>query len=243
MTARPAGRTRGTTWPPCSGYRGDLLAGLGATAPPFEDWLMSERERLQEFALGALARLLAQQRASGESAPAVQSARRLLALDPLQEAVHRTLMRLYAQVGRRDAALRQYQDCEAGSPARAIPLLEQAVDAIIPIAPRGQARGWCLVVLAEALLQSGELRGARECATQGLEILEAARYRDGLARARRALGRIAQAEGAHDEAMTGSPRRWTPTRRRRPGSRSRAPTWRWPSSCRCVEIARARSAT
>jgi tetratricopeptide (TPR) repeat protein len=92
-------------------YRGDLLAGLGVTAPPFEDWLMTERERLRELALEALARLLTGQRAAGETAPAVQSARRLLALDPLQEAVHRTLMRLYAQAGRRDAALRQYQDC------------------------------------------------------------------------------------------------------------------------------------
>src|SRR5438132_11584143 len=27
-------------------YRGDLLAGLGVVAPTFEDWLMSERERL-----------------------------------------------------------------------------------------------------------------------------------------------------------------------------------------------------
>ena len=37
----------------------------------------------------------------------------LLALDPLQEPVHRTLMRLYAQSGRRGAALRQYQACVA----------------------------------------------------------------------------------------------------------------------------------
>ena len=33
-------------------YRGDLLAGLGVTAPPFEDWLMGERERLRELAPG-----------------------------------------------------------------------------------------------------------------------------------------------------------------------------------------------
>jgi DNA-binding SARP family transcriptional activator len=92
-------------------YRGDLLAGLGVTAPPFEDWLMGERERLRELALEALARLLTTQRAAGETAAAVQSARRLLALDPLQETVHRALMRLYVQAGRRDAALRQYQDC------------------------------------------------------------------------------------------------------------------------------------
>jgi tetratricopeptide (TPR) repeat protein len=91
---------------------------------------------------------------------------------------------------------------EAGRPAGAIPLLQQAVDAMTSIAPRGQARGWCLVVLAEALLQSGDLRRAREHAVQGLAILEGARYRDGIARARRTLGRIAQAEGAYDEAMT-----------------------------------------
>jgi tetratricopeptide (TPR) repeat protein len=36
---------------------------------------------------------------------------RLLALDPLQEAVHRTLMRLYGRQGRRGAALKQYQVC------------------------------------------------------------------------------------------------------------------------------------
>jgi len=92
-------------------YRGDLLAGLSAAAPTFEDWLMSERERLRELALEALARLLAHQRAVGAIAPAVQSALRLLAIDPLQEAVHRTLMRLYVQLTRRDAALRQYQEC------------------------------------------------------------------------------------------------------------------------------------
>jgi len=92
-------------------YRGDLLAGLGVVAPTFEDWLMSERERLRELALEAFARLLAHQRAVGATAAAIQSALRLLTLDPLQEAVHRALMRLYVQLGRRDTALRQYQDC------------------------------------------------------------------------------------------------------------------------------------
>src|SRR5207244_3231320 len=35
----------------------------------------------------------------------------LLSLDPLQENVHRTLMRLYAARGRHDAALAQYERC------------------------------------------------------------------------------------------------------------------------------------
>jgi DNA-binding SARP family transcriptional activator len=92
-------------------YRGDFLAGLSARERPFEEWLAAERERLAELALGALARLLARQRDSGALDDAVQTALRLLALDPLQEVVHRTLMQLYVQLGRRGAALRQYQSC------------------------------------------------------------------------------------------------------------------------------------
>ena len=72
---------------------------------------MAERERLRELALDALAKLLAYQRSAGLAEPALQTALRLIALDPLQEAVHRTLMRLYAQLGRRGGALRQYQLC------------------------------------------------------------------------------------------------------------------------------------
>ncbi len=94
-------------------YQGDLLAGLALNEAPFEEWLLGERERLHELALGAFARLLAHQRAAGATGAAVQSALRLLALDPLQEPVHRALMRLYAQLGRRGAALRQYQVCVA----------------------------------------------------------------------------------------------------------------------------------
>ncbi len=92
-------------------YRGDLLEGIRVTEPPFEEWLMRERERLREMALDALARLLAEYLTSNALAAAVQTALRLLALDPLQESVHRTLMRLYVRQGRRGAGLRQYQAC------------------------------------------------------------------------------------------------------------------------------------
>jgi DNA-binding SARP family transcriptional activator len=92
-------------------YRGDLLAGLRVQSEPFEEWLLAERERLRELALEALAKLLAHRRRGGEHDAAVQAALRLLTFDPLQEPVHRTLMRLYARLGRRGAALRQYQTC------------------------------------------------------------------------------------------------------------------------------------
>src|SRR5262245_58870950 len=92
-------------------YLGDLLAGLTLQEPPFEEWLLGERERLRELSIESLARVLAHQRDAGAVYSAIQTAVKLLAMDPLQEPVHRTLMRLYAQAGRRGAALRQYQAC------------------------------------------------------------------------------------------------------------------------------------
>jgi DNA-binding SARP family transcriptional activator len=92
-------------------YGGDLLEGLAVQESPFEEWLTAERERLRELALEVLARLLTAQRDQGHTEAAIQTAARLLALDQLQEPVHRTLMRLHAQLGRRGSALRQYQIC------------------------------------------------------------------------------------------------------------------------------------
>src|SRR5262245_41941539 len=88
-------------------YRGALLEGLTMQEPPFEEWLMAERERLHECAVEAHAALLTAQRAAGAAEAALQTGLRLIALDPLQESVHRTLMRLYAQLGRRGPALHQ----------------------------------------------------------------------------------------------------------------------------------------
>ena len=92
-------------------YRGDLLAGMSFGEPAFEDWLGRERERLHALAIEGLGRLLAQQEKADATAAAVQTGLRLLSLDPLQEPAHRALMRLYARLGRREAALRQYQAC------------------------------------------------------------------------------------------------------------------------------------
>lgn len=92
-------------------YQGDLLAGLAVDEPPFEEWLLSQRERLCEVALEGLGKLLAYQRRTGALQAAVGTALKLLTLDPLHEPVHCALMRLYADLGRRGAALRQYQQC------------------------------------------------------------------------------------------------------------------------------------
>jgi len=92
-------------------YRGELLEGLALQEAPFEEWLLAERDRLRKLALEALAKLLRHQRTTGATEAALQTALRLLALDRLQEPVHRAIMRLYVQLGRRASALRQYQVC------------------------------------------------------------------------------------------------------------------------------------
>jgi len=92
-------------------YVGDLLDGLDVNEELFEEWLRGERARLRETAVHVLTRLVPHQAKSGTPESAIQTAVRLLALDPLREETHRTLMRLYARQGRLGDALRQYQAC------------------------------------------------------------------------------------------------------------------------------------
>ena len=90
-------------------YRGELLPGFHVDAEPFADWLRGKREALHERAIETLAQLLGHHTRSGAIADAIRVALRLLDLDPLQETVHRALMRLYVRQGRRAAALNQYE--------------------------------------------------------------------------------------------------------------------------------------
>ena len=94
-------------------YRGELLEGISVRDPPFEEWLFYERQRLRDLALGAFERLLDYEREAGELEKAVETAQRLLKLEPAHEKTHRELMRLYADQGRRAAALEQYERCRA----------------------------------------------------------------------------------------------------------------------------------
>lgn len=88
-------------------YQGDLLNGFDGHDHEFEAWLRTERERLRGRASEALSHLLDQQTGS----TAIDTARRLLAIDPLDEKIHRTLMRLYAETGDRRMAILQYRAC------------------------------------------------------------------------------------------------------------------------------------
>ncbi len=97
----------------CALYRGELLKGESIRDPPFEEWLIYERERLHSLALQAFERALAFEQEAGDLEKAIQTGEQLLKLNPAHEKTHRTLMHLYADQGRRAAALEQYQRCRA----------------------------------------------------------------------------------------------------------------------------------
>lgn len=92
-------------------YRGDLLDGFSLNEEPFEDWVRVERERLRAIAITALEKLVAHYSATDSVARCAQAATRLLALEPLREDIHRTLMRTYATQERINLALKQYETC------------------------------------------------------------------------------------------------------------------------------------
>jgi TolB-like protein len=88
-------------------YRGPLLDGHGVRDGAFEDWLSAERTRLHDLAVQTLHRLAT----SLSGTAAIETAQRLLQLEPVHEDTHRLLMKRYAAAGQRAQALRQYQLC------------------------------------------------------------------------------------------------------------------------------------
>jgi DNA-binding SARP family transcriptional activator len=84
-------------------YKGDLLLGW------YEDWILVERERLHMLRLRSLRRFMEHYVASGDFESALATGQAALRLEPLDEAVQQRVIELYAQIGQRAAALRQYE--------------------------------------------------------------------------------------------------------------------------------------
>ncbi len=92
-------------------YRGELLGGFSLREERFEQWMSAERRRFHERAVQAFSDLVGHYERVDRIDRGIAMAERLLAVDPLLEWGHCALMRLYARAGRREAALRQYQEC------------------------------------------------------------------------------------------------------------------------------------
>jgi DNA-binding SARP family transcriptional activator len=86
-------------------YRGDLLRDR------YDDWCLVERERLSLLLLRVMKRLQRHCRLTGDLEAGISLGRRLLELDPLQEDVHRELMRCFQTAGQRHLALEQFRSC------------------------------------------------------------------------------------------------------------------------------------
>ena len=90
-------------------YGGEFLRGFYLTgAPRFNEWAVIEQEALRQQTFLGYGRLIDFALRTHAYPAGIDAARRLLALDPLNEAVHFQLMTLLAVDGQSPAALTQY---------------------------------------------------------------------------------------------------------------------------------------
>lgn len=95
-------------------YRGDFLSGFTVRdSVPFENWLITEQERLRDMAVQALSALVDYFSTRGEYEPAIGHCHRLLEIDPLSEEAHHELIRHYVLSGRRPRAMLHYEELSA----------------------------------------------------------------------------------------------------------------------------------
>jgi DNA-binding SARP family transcriptional activator len=93
-------------------YGDEFLAGLYLDdCPEFELWAVTRREWWRNRVAELLARLVDNHLAAGDRLAALAAARRLLELEPWREEVHRQVMVLLIQSGRRGCALAQFRTC------------------------------------------------------------------------------------------------------------------------------------
>jgi len=93
-------------------YQGDFLEGLYLRdAPRFEDWLIFERQRLRGKCQASLEQQLEVYKTQGDQTALLVTAQQLLKLDNSREDWHYALIYAYAKMGKRAAALEQYEKC------------------------------------------------------------------------------------------------------------------------------------
>jgi DNA-binding SARP family transcriptional activator len=97
-----------------AGYERALAAYGGELLPEdrYEDWCAERRDRLAALHGQLLLALAEAHEERGAHSASAARLRELLQHDPTREDVHRRLMALYASLGARDRALRQFQICE-----------------------------------------------------------------------------------------------------------------------------------
>jgi hypothetical protein len=77
----------------------------------YEDWVLSERERLRERFIQTLEHLSQALKSMLDYEQALNISLRLVQVEPLRESAHREIMRLQHLLGHKESALKQYEEC------------------------------------------------------------------------------------------------------------------------------------
>ncbi|MCP5095688.1 MAG: tetratricopeptide repeat protein, partial [Chloroflexi bacterium] len=93
-------------------YRGDFLSDFSLSAcAAFENWTITQRERLRRMILEVLGRLAAYFESVRDYDSAQRYFERQLEIEPWLEDAHQALIRLLAWTGKRSQAMAQYEKC------------------------------------------------------------------------------------------------------------------------------------
>ena len=98
-----------------AGYESALAAYGGELLPEdrYEDWCAERREDLRALQIQLLLALAEAHQERGADSASAARLREVLQHDPTREDAHRRLMALYASLGAREEAVRQFRVCEA----------------------------------------------------------------------------------------------------------------------------------
>ena len=135
-------------------YEGEFLQGFSVKEAGFEEWLTIVRQQYHELALQVMSRLAQHYTMLQQYDHALRYAQSLFALDPLQEQTHLRLMELYLRLGRREQALRQFDECER--------LLKHELN----IAPGAEIRALHSTIMKQELKAENSLPGLAQSGSQ-----------------------------------------------------------------------------
>ncbi|HEY5685939.1 MAG TPA: BTAD domain-containing putative transcriptional regulator [Acidimicrobiia bacterium] len=100
--------------PAAAMLRGEFMEGFALRGcPAFDDWMRAEAEHLRRRVSLVLERLSTAFASQGRYPEAIQATGRWLAVDPLLEKAHRSMMLLHAWSGDRSGAVDSYRACVA----------------------------------------------------------------------------------------------------------------------------------
>ncbi|MDU8914019.1 AAA family ATPase [Aestuariicoccus sp. MJ-SS9] len=94
-------------------YDGPLLDDVFVNEFAWTDWLIAERERLSERAIGAMVQQGGRELATGQAEEALRLGRRAAAFNRFREDAHRLVLSSLVATGRRSEAIKHFQDLAA----------------------------------------------------------------------------------------------------------------------------------